>query len=143
MDDHPKHQPAGIDEQMAFASRQPLGPSIAVRAAALARLDRLTIQDGGTRCGLAPAALAHPFTQDGVDVLPEASGAPGAEGGRGGVGPETVVAWHQTPLTAAAEHVQDAIEDAAQVDGARTPTRLGRWQQQRQDSPLVSLSSDG
>jgi len=41
MHQHPQQYSQGIDEQMAFASRELLRPVVAVRAAALAGLARL------------------------------------------------------------------------------------------------------
>jgi site-specific DNA recombinase len=51
--------------------------------------------------------------------------------------PRPVVPRQQAPLTTAAQEIEDPVEDQAQVDATRTPTWLGRRQEQRKALPLA------
>jgi hypothetical protein len=62
MDQRLDDQSQRIDEQMAFAPRELLGPIIAVRTTALGRLDRLTVEDSGARRRQSPSLLADAFS---------------------------------------------------------------------------------
>src|SRR5262245_51263221 len=69
-----------------------------------------TRDEGGAGSWLAPDRSAHTRIQVVVDLLPRPIAAPGAQLGLG-CGPGTGVARQQTPLTAAAQHVEAAVED--------------------------------
>src|SRR5579885_770865 len=124
MNDYFVHQAQGINQQMAFAAGELLGPVVPMRAAAPGRFDRLASDDRGTGRRLSPDLPPQPFAPRGVNLLPRAVQAPFAEIGRDR-GPGAVITRQQAPLAAAAQHMEDAVEDHTHVDGAWVPTRLG------------------
>src|SRR5215204_2987742 len=69
----------GVDQRMALAAGNLLGPVIATRTAALAGLDALGINDGSRWRGLAPGMFAVDHDQSMVDPLEQAGIAPQAE----------------------------------------------------------------
>ena len=135
MHDDAQHQAKRVDEQVALAPRQLLRSIVAMRATALGRLDRLAVEDDSARRGMPPDCLAQPLTQDRVQALP---GPIQKRGAQVAVhrGPRPVVVRQQAPLTATAQHVQDAVDDSAQVHSAWAPTGLGRRKQGGENGPL-------
>src|SRR5262249_36629390 len=135
-------QPERVHEQVAFASGELFRPIVAVWAAALGGLHRLAVEDGGAGRRLASGLLADAFAQDSVDLLPDPGKTPAATV-RVHRGPRAVQAWQQAPLTPAAHDRADALEDPAQVHGARASTGLG-WRQYRgENDPLLFTQVGG
>src|SRR5260221_13795411 len=92
------------------------------------RLDRLAIDDGGAGSGLASDRSTHALAQDAVNALPGASPAPEAKRVEHR-GPWALLTAQRAPGAARAQQVEDAVENAAQTDAARSPSRLGAWEQ--------------
>src|SRR5215210_8702615 len=87
-------------------------------------LDRLAVHYG--RAGLRVSLEAHPQTlaQGGVKPLPGTIQAPKAEVVVDGL-PRREVVWQESPLTAAADHIEDGIKDLAWRIDSRTPIGFG------------------
>src|SRR5712692_8591943 len=133
LQDHPLR----VDHNVSLAPGALFGASIAVRFATSRRLDRLTVDD--PRTGLAITSRLRPpaLPQGRVDALPGAVETPA---------PEVVVerlprrkrVRQQPPGTAAADAVQDAVEDLTHRREPRATGR-GRNRQQRFELTVVRV----
>src|SRR5580700_8994233 len=86
----------------------------------------LTIQNRGTRVGVATCCLPHLFPQSGMDLLPDSAAAPEPEIVMDGA-PRRKVMRKQFPGTTTANGIEDAVEDlAAAVFGRPAPGFGGR-----------------
>jgi hypothetical protein len=92
-----EHQAHGVDEQVALAPRERLGPVVAVRAAALRRLDRRASHNRRAGGGPAPDPPPQALTERGVYPLPRPVHGLGAQVSIDG-GPWAVLSWQQPPL---------------------------------------------
>src|SRR5262249_20607243 len=115
---------------------------VAVRSALLGRLDRLTVDNGRAGGRLAPKQAAHALAQHGVDPLPRAGQAPQAKIVVDG-GPRPVLARQIAPGAAAAQKVEEAIENPAEVNTAGAASRLGSRKQGFELGPLAIAEITG
>src|SRR5580698_1863876 len=120
---------------MPLASLDLLAPVLAHRATDLTALDGLAVDAGGTRRLLATGFLADAAAQRIQDGLPGAVFLPAFEVLVGGSGGAEVVR-QIVPLAASAVLVEQGIDDLAQVDLARSPTRFGVRQDGSDQFPL-------
>ena len=110
-------------------------PASSPHPAPIGRLDRLAVDDRGTRRRGAPGLHPHPLAQQRMQPLPGAVPAP-----RGEVVVDRLVRWEvvrqRPPGPASTQVVQDAVENLAHIHRARPPTGLGWGDQRLQDRPL-------
>jgi len=112
-----------VDERMAPVDL--LARVVAARPAGLGRLDALAVDDRRRWAGLAPGALAIGHDQGMVDRLEDAVVAPCREPPINRA-PRRKVARQKAPGNAAAQHVEDRIDDLAQRPGAGPSRGLRR-----------------
>jgi antirestriction factor ArdC-like protein len=119
---------------MAFASAHFLG-SIEPTRPTLMRLDRLAVENRGTRRGIASRPLAGQFPQVRMHPFPGpiTTKLPKIVLHRG---PRPIVARQVAPGAAAAHEIEQAIDAAPQVDRTRPPPGLSGRQEWRQHAPL-------
>src|SRR5918998_2197625 len=84
------------------------------------RLHRLAIYYPRAGLGVPLLANPHSLAQGGVHPFPSAIQAPGAEVVVDGF-PRRKVVWEKSPSTAATYHIEDGVENLAQMMEARTP----------------------
>jgi len=118
---HPDTQdkPKDIDEEVALAAAEFLGPIVAAEAPDAGGLDRLAVDNPGTRPGLTPVPDPFALAQQSVDPLPGPVAAPLTEVVIDRL-PGRKIAREQPPLTAAAQDAEDAVTDEAQRPFARS-----------------------
>lgn len=88
------------------------------------RLDRLAIQDRGTRFNMSSFSLAQFFAQSGVNALPRTVQAPGAKV-RIDRFPRRKIMRDGAPLATGAQYIQDGIHNFATRMVRRSPALFG------------------
>src|SRR5215212_11888159 len=107
---------------MALSAFDLLGSVVTTLYSAYAgRFDRLTVDDASTGLGVSLQAHPHPLAQGGVHPLPGSIQTPGAEVVVDAL-PGWVLVREQSPGTAAADEVENGVEDLA---GAMQPGSSG------------------
>jgi hypothetical protein len=108
-----EHQSLRVDQQVALASFDHLATVVtALFATHAGSLDRLTVDDACAGLGVPLEADPHSLAQGGVHPFPCSIQTPEAEVVVDGL-PGWEVVWQQSPLTAAADHIEDGLEDLA------------------------------
>src|SRR5919197_2327815 len=131
----PQDQPLGVHQQVALAPTELLGAIIAPNAPHPSCLDRLAIENACARLCIASRFYPNCLPQGGMQLLPEALQPPTPEIVIHGL-PRWQIMGQQAPGAAAAEYIEDAIENLAHRVDPRPPSGLGRWDVRRQTAPL-------
>ena len=134
---HAEDHPQGIHEQVALAPADLLARIVADGLATLlGAFDALAVEDGRSGRGLASFGDADLHPQTLVELLPQATLAPGREViEHRGLGRK--VLWQHTPLTAASIDVEDRVEDHSSGVADGSPARLGLGNEWLEDVPFV------
>src|SRR5215213_6822435 len=101
-----QHEAATIDQDVAFAAIDALGPIVATDAANPSRADGLAVDNTGARMGVASDAGAELLAQGRVHVFPRAIQAPQSEVVIGRL-PGRKLVWQQPPGAATPNNVED------------------------------------
>ncbi len=123
--DHERQQQTqGINQDVPFTSLDSLASVVAAGASHLGRLHGLAVDDGGAGAFVSAGLVPDLGPQGVLDRLPRAIATPlpivvmdRSPWGK-------VVGKHP-PLDAAADEIEDGVEDFAPVDGLRPPSRFG------------------
>jgi len=138
MDHHGQQQTQGIDDEMAFPAGDLLPSVLPAVPSLFHSFDGLTVDAARTGSGIASFGLVHLGPQGLVDAFQGAILPPPTEIVVNGSPRGEVVGQHP-PGTAAAQHIQEGIDDRPQVDGAGSASRFGGRQQGLQQGPLLVL----
>jgi hypothetical protein len=106
-------QAQGIDQHVSLAARHLLAPVIALGATGLRRLDRLAVDDGGTRRRLSGGDGTDPGPEGVVDQFPHPGVPPGVEVVGDGLPGREIVGQHP-PRAAAPGQVEGGVDDLPQ-----------------------------
>jgi hypothetical protein len=131
-----QEQSLGIDQQVAFATVDLLAAIIAALATDSGGFDRLRVDNRSTRLHLAPHAQSQRFTQHGVDRLPQATQARGAQIVIDGF-PMRQIVRQQFPATAALGNVEHGVEQLPARDSSWSTIGLGFRHQRGDQFPLA------
>ena len=136
VDDDRQEQPHGVDDDVPLPARDPLAHVVAPRLAPLGGVDALAVDDRRRGALLAAVGVPQPGAEHVEDLRPGAVEPPPAvvevDGAPGGQ-----VVGHHPPGDAAADQVEDAVEDLAEVDVAGPAAGLGLGQQGLDELPLL------
>jgi hypothetical protein len=133
--DHHQPQPEGIDQQVAFAPGELLGPVLTALPRLVGHFDTLAIQDRGARRSAAPGGAAHLAAQRVMDALPGAVARPKPKVVVDG-GPGWQIMGQHAPGAAGARPVQDAVDDLAALIVDRPPIGRRGGHPRFEDAPL-------
>src|SRR5262245_59534138 len=134
--DHGGHDQAErVDHDMPLAAVNLLVRILAMRSPLLGGLDALAVDDPHAGARLPAGAAADPVAQGVVDLGPGAVVAPLVEVVVASA-PWGEVMRHHPPGAAAAEDVEDAVEDLAEIDRARPTPWLGGREEALEAFPL-------
>src|SRR5271166_2368131 len=135
MDHDAQQQAHRIDQQMPFCALNLLACVITAEAAGATPFDRLAVDDGRSRFVLLALLPSHLLAQHIQDSFPNPGAAPGVEVVTDRAFRREVVR-QGPPSTAVLVHIEDGIDDLAQVDSAVSPAAGCRGQQGSQQRPL-------
>ena len=122
-----QHEAATIDQDVAFAAIDALGPIVATDAADPSRAYGLAVDNAGARVGVASDAGAELLAKGGVHVFPRAIQAPQPEIVIRSL-PGRKLVRQQPPGTATPNHLEDCVEDLAHGMQSRSAKALRRRQ---------------
>jgi hypothetical protein len=131
----PQDQPLSIHQQGPFTPTQLFGPIIATYTSHSRRLDRLAIENRGTRLGVASSLHAERLPQGRVNSLPHAYQPPTPKVMVHRL-PRRQIVGHQPPGTATTQAIEDCMQDVMHRMAPRPAPCLGRWQLRHQMAPL-------
>ena len=130
-----------VDQDVPLAAVDFLACIVAARPAALGRLDRLAVDDGGGGLGVAAGSLSGQNQQGVVQAVQRAVPPPAPEIAEdGALGRELL--GQQRPLAAGAQQVEDRVQHRLQVGPAR-PTDAARRRQARRDQGELGVGQVG
>ena len=132
-----QHQwpPIRVHHGVPLAAHHLLAGIITARTASLGGLDALAVDGGSTRAGLTSDALAVEHHQSVGNGLPHMTASPGREPAVDRL-PGRETGRQHPPRNAAAQHVEDGIDDLAHWPLRRSPDRCWRRQQRFQHGPF-------
>jgi hypothetical protein len=130
-----QHEAATIDQDVAFAAIDALGPIVATDAPNPSRAYGLAVDNTGARVGVASDAGAELLAKGGVHMFPRAIQAPQPEVVIGRL-PSRKLVWQQPPGTATPNYVEDRVDDLAHGMQSGSTETLRRRQERLQARKL-------
>ena len=135
MHHHDQQQPQRVHHDVPLASHHLFAPVKAPVTADFRGFDALTIDDRRTRFGIPPVRCPEVAPQVGVDALPGAIVAPGAEVIVDG-GPRREVTGQHAPLTTGAQFAEERIDHDTRLDSAGSAGAIAGRDKRRNHRPL-------